>query len=78
MIKWGAWQKSFPGWMSYAQPGRMASEPILFTVPAYIYYLFGLAVIGCVVMRKLRDRWNVPLLGQVAGACCEATRRVGG
>jgi Spirocyclase AveC-like len=67
MLNFGAWNKSFPGWMSYAQPGRMASEPILFTIPAYIYYLFGLAVIGCIVMRQIQRRWNVGPLGLVAG-----------
>ncbi|MHB8695629.1 MAG: spirocyclase AveC family protein [Solirubrobacteraceae bacterium] len=67
MLNWGAWNKSFPGWMSFAEPGRMASEPILFTIPAYIYYLFGLSVIGCIVMRRVKARWGLGLLGQVAG-----------
>jgi Spirocyclase AveC-like len=66
MLNWGAWNKSFPGWMSYAEPGRMASEPILFTIPAYIYYLFGLAVIGCIVMRTVKRRWGWGIFGQVA------------
>jgi hypothetical protein len=69
MVNWGAWNKSFPGWMSFAEPGRMASEPILFTIPAYIYYLFGLSVVGCFVMRRVKERRpGVGLLGQTA-AC---------
>jgi len=76
MLNWGAWNKSFPGWMSFAQPGRMASEPILFTIPAYIYYLFGLSVIGCIVMRQVKTRRpKTGVLGQVLGCwlslgCC--------
>jgi len=67
MLNWGAWNKSFPGWMSFAQPGEMASEPILFTIPAYIYYLFGMSVIGCAVMRRVKSR-GAGVLGQTA-AC---------
>lgn len=69
MLNFGAWNASFPGWMSFAKPGAMASEPILFTIPAYIYYLFGLSVVGCFLMRTMRDRApRTGLLGQV-GAC---------
>lgn len=55
MLNWGAWNKSFPGWISFERPGQMECEPILFTIPAYIYYLYGLSVIGCVVMRRMRS-----------------------
>ncbi len=72
MVNWGAWNKSFPGWMSFADPGAMASEPILFTIPAYIYYLFGLSAVGCAVMRKAKAmRPSIGVIGQTA-ACLAA------
>lgn len=66
MLNWGSWSKSFPGWMSFARPGRMAAEPVLFTQPAYVYYLFDLTVIGCLVMRTVAQRWGAGLFVRVA------------
>jgi hypothetical protein len=69
MVNFGSRETGFPGWMSFGEPGAIAAEPILFTIPAYIYYLFLLTVVGCRVMRRVRDRWpGSGVFGQV-GAC---------
>ncbi len=69
MVNFGTWATDVPGWISYGKPGAVAAEPLLFSIPAYIYYLFFLAVAGSAIMRRVRDRWpKSGTFGQL-GAC---------
>ena len=53
----GSWTKALPGWMGFAQPGHMMAEPILWTVPAYIYFMVIGMYFGVWLVRKVRARW---------------------
>src|SRR5581483_11435077 len=53
----GSWTKALPGWMGFAQPGHMMVEPVLWTMPAYIYFMVIGVAAGCWLVRKFRARW---------------------
>lgn len=60
----GAPLSGIPGWRSYAEPGAMAAFP-LFWIPQFYGLAFvGLSVLGCRLMRRVRDRY--PSLPTVA------------
>jgi hypothetical protein len=61
LLQMGSWVSYIPGWMSYSEPGANAAEPLLFTGAVYIWWFFGMALIGCWVMRLASARW--PRLG---------------
>jgi hypothetical protein len=67
MVNRGSWIKGVPGWMSYAEPGRMDVEPIIWTPFMYVYLFFGAAVFGCFVMRRAHARW--PRMGNLGLLC---------
>ena len=68
LVNMGSWVKGIPGWMSYAAPGHMDLEPILWTPFLYIYFFFGAAVFGCWVMRKASERR--PQMGNMSLLLC--------
>ena len=57
LVNMGSWVQSFPGWQSYAKPGHMMAEPVLFMMPLYVYAFIMLAIFGCAVMRKTSERF---------------------
>jgi hypothetical protein len=56
LVNMGSWVKGIPGWMSYAEPGAMDVEPIIWTPFMYVYLFFGASVFGCWVMRRAEAR----------------------
>jgi Spirocyclase AveC-like len=73
LVQFGSWVNEIPGWESYGEPGRMLSEPVVFTGAFYVWAFFGLAVAGSAAMRWAKSRW--PQLGtlglmMVAFAVC--------
>ena len=68
LVNMGSWVKGIPGWMSYAAPGHMDLEPIIWTPFLYIYFFFGAAVFGCWVMRKAHERR--PQMGNISLLLC--------
>lgn len=61
LVQFGSWVNEIPGWLAYGEPGRMLTEPLIFTGAFYIWAFFGLAVVGSAAMRKAKARW--PRLG---------------
>lgn len=67
LIQFGSWVNEIPGWMAYGEPGKMLTEPLVFTGAFYIWAFFGLAVIGSWIMRKSKARWpRTGALGLIA------------
>jgi hypothetical protein len=63
----GSWVSKVPGWMS--PNGKAFVEPPFLDGVAYPVWVFGGAVLGCLLMRKAKARW--PQLGTVGllGVC---------
>lgn len=69
LVNFGSWVKEIPGWMSFAEPGAMDVEPIIWTPFLYVYLFMGAAVFGCWVMRRAAARWpGISTLGLIACA----------
>ena len=43
--------------MSHEEPGRTVPEPLLTNIPGYMYGVLLLTIVGCWVMRKIKNRW---------------------
>jgi Spirocyclase AveC-like len=69
MPNMGSWAMSIPGWTSPQRPGAMIAEPLLITFWVYCWLWFGLSLLGCEVMRRVKARW--PGTGDIrlVGAC---------
>jgi len=57
-IDLGSWDSHVPGWL--APHGNLVAAP-LFLHLAYVWGIFGAALLGCVVLRRAKTRW--PRLG---------------
>lgn len=57
LIQYGSWVNEIPGWLAHGEPGKMLTEPLVFTGAFYVWAFFGLAVVGSWVMRKAKARW---------------------
>jgi hypothetical protein len=55
----GNWDPHILGWLS--PHANLTAEPLVWLLPAYVYCVFGGAMVGSVVMRKAKERW--PRLG---------------
>ncbi|MDV3128582.1 spirocyclase AveC family protein [Mycobacterium sp. 21AC1] len=53
----GSWSSSIPGWVSPEEPGRQVAEPLLTNVPGYAYGVLLITIVGCWLMRKIKNRW---------------------
>ncbi len=53
----GSWAPHFPGWVAHEEPGHTVPEPLLTNIPGYMYGVLLLTIVGCVVMRRIRNRW---------------------
>jgi hypothetical protein len=73
LVQWGSWVNEIPGWQSYGQPGRMLSEPVVFTGAFYVWAFFGLTLLGSLAMRSAKKRWprlgTLGLIGVVFAVC---------
>lgn len=54
----GSWNAQVPGWLS--PNGNLVAAP-LFLHLAYVWGIFGAAMFGCVILRRVKTRW--PQLG---------------
>ena len=54
----GSWAMAVPGWVSPQKPGAMIAEPIFITFWTYAWLWFGIAMIGCAMMRKAKSQWT--------------------
>ena len=59
-INFGSWFGNVPGWNW--PNGNLMVEPFVWVFPVYAYIMFGIPVLGCVIMRKAKQRW--PQLGK--------------
>jgi hypothetical protein len=68
-LNMGAWSASVPGWMSFAQPGKMVLEPLLIIPGVYVWVFVVTMYLGAAVMRRAQARW--PEMGKVGliGIC---------
>ena len=65
VINMGSWSRFIPGWTS-RNGGRLA-EPLLAISGAYIWWIFGMAFVGCAVMRRVKARHpDLTLMGLFA------------
>ncbi len=55
MLNFGNWTHNIPGWP--LPHSNQIAEPTLWVDPIYIYLVFGAAVVGSVLMRKIKARW---------------------
>lgn len=53
----GSWAPYFPGWAAPEEPGHTVPEPLLTNVPGYAYGVLLLTIVGCLFMRKIKNRW---------------------
>lgn len=53
----GSWSSNIPGWVSPEEPGRQVAEPLLTNVPGYAYGVLLITIVGCWLMRKIKNRW---------------------
>ena len=58
-VNFGSWTRHMPGWL--APNGNQLAEPILFGPPAYLWVIFGGALVGSAFLGRVRRRW--PNLG---------------
>lgn len=54
-INFGNWAASTPGWLS--PNGNLFAEPIIWTLPVYVYASMGGVLLANVVMRWAKRRW---------------------
>lgn len=69
MVNMGSWAHALPWWNSYGTPGKMTSEPILFTPAAYVYIMLIGAAFGCWAMRRIRGRFPAMGSASLVGCC---------
>ena len=63
----GSWSPYIPGWTSPEEPGRQVAEPLLTNAPGYAYGVLLITIVGCWVMRKIKNRWpNISNLRLIA------------
>lgn len=73
----GSWVNDVPGWQSYGTAGHQMTEPLLFSVPMYVYALLPLALLGTWIMRRAKARCpNIGTLGLLA-VCFAALGTIG-
>jgi hypothetical protein len=72
MVQFGSWANDVPWFNAFGEPGAMTSEPILFTPAAYVYIMLVAAALGCLVMRKARERWPGMGTAKLVGLCFAA------
>ncbi|TFV59785.1 spirocyclase, AveC family [Mycobacterium sp. PS03-16] len=53
----GSWAPYFPGWVAPEEPGHTVPEPLLTNIPGYMYGVLMLTIVGCAIMRRIRNRW---------------------
>lgn len=53
----GSWAPHIPGWVAHEEPGHTVPEPLLTNIPGYAYGVLLLTIVGCVLMRKIKNRW---------------------
>jgi hypothetical protein len=67
-LNFGSWTSKVPGWVS--PKAHLLPEPMILMVPMYVYIVFGMAIVGCGVMRWAKKRWpqmtSVGLVGVAA------------
>jgi Spirocyclase AveC-like len=61
LIQFGSWTKQIPGWMS--PNGNRFAEPLLVMIPIYVWAVFGMTILGCWALRRVKTQW--PQLGTV-------------
>ena len=68
-LNFGSWAASMPGWLSFAEPGKMVLEPILIIPGVYVWVFVLTMFLGTAVMRKTKERW--PRMGKMGliGIC---------
>jgi hypothetical protein len=54
-INFGNWAASAPGWL--APNGNLFAEPIVWTLPVYVYASMGGVLLANAVMRRAKARW---------------------
>lgn len=57
MVNRGSWVASIPGWLSYAQPGRMPVIPLWFIFASYVMVVIIAGRYGSWIMRGAKARW---------------------
>ena len=55
LLNWGSWTEQVPGWMS--PNGSRFVEPLLVMIPVYVWAVLGMAMLGCLVLAKTKERW---------------------
>ncbi|MBP2454914.1 spirocyclase AveC family protein [Mycolicibacterium lutetiense] len=53
----GSWAPHIPGWVAHEEPGHTVPEPLLTNIPGYAYGVLLLTIVGCLIMRKIKNRW---------------------
>lgn len=53
----GSWAPHIPGWVAHEEPGHTVPEPLLTNIPGYMYGVLLLTIVGCAIMRKIKNRW---------------------
>jgi len=63
----GSWSSNIPGWVSPESPGHQTVEPLLTNVPGYSFGNLLIVMLGCLVMRRAKNRWphlsNAKIIG---------------
>jgi hypothetical protein len=57
LINKGSWANSVPGFAGWGQPGKMTSEPLLFTPAAYVLAMGVACMCGVAFMRYMKRRF---------------------
>lgn len=66
-INFGAWNPHIIGWVS--PNARYTAEPIIFSLPAYLYFNVGFMIIGCKIMQRAKARWPQLTPLKLIGIC---------
>lgn len=66
MVNFGSWNLRIPGWLS--PQGDLIAEPVLFTMPSYLWVMLPPMMLGNAVMRRSQRRW--PQMGRAGVIGC--------